>query len=217
MGHHDEAKLDAKFIDFARQMNLYLNHFPKHEKYGLCQQIRNAAYEVYGYIVESQKRYQKKTSLTNLDICHEQLRMFLRLAFELGYFSFKDGAKVGEDHAKTATHRYLTISKMVDELGRMIGGWIVADRAKQNPDGGQNFVGFRTWCSTRFVRKHSLYTFTRSAKRGLLESVISIIGHAKNTASLRHLLTTLKANHHDLFNRLSPRCRFSHHPHPAPA
>ena len=104
MGHHDEAKLDVKFIDFARQMNLYLN-----------------------------------------------------------------------------------------------------------------FVGFRTWCSTRFVRKHSLYTFTRSAKRGLLESVISIIGHARRTASLRHLLTTLKANHHDLFNRLPPRCRFSHNPHPAPA
>jgi len=137
MGTHDEAKLDVKFIDFSKQMNLYLNHFPKHEKYGLSQQIRNKAYELYGYIVESQKRYQKKTSLTNADISHEQLRMFIRLAFELGYFSFKDGAKVGEDYAKTAMHRYLTISKMVDELGRMIGGWIVADRAKQNPEGGK--------------------------------------------------------------------------------
>ena len=29
MGMHDEAKLDTKFVDFARQMNLYLNHFPK--------------------------------------------------------------------------------------------------------------------------------------------------------------------------------------------
>lgn len=91
MGAHDEAKLDVKFIEFAQQMNLYLNHFPKHEKFGLSQQIRNAAYAVHGYIVESQKRYMKKTSLTNLDICHEQLRMFLRLAFELGYFKFKDG------------------------------------------------------------------------------------------------------------------------------
>jgi len=36
VGTHDEAKLDTKFIDFAKQMNLYLNHFPKHEKYGLC-------------------------------------------------------------------------------------------------------------------------------------------------------------------------------------
>jgi len=33
VGTHDEAKLDTKFIDFAKQMNLYLNHFPKHEKY----------------------------------------------------------------------------------------------------------------------------------------------------------------------------------------
>ena len=61
MGAHDEARLDTKFIDFARQMNLYLNHFPKHEKYGLAQSIRTKAYEMYGYIIEAQKRYQKKT------------------------------------------------------------------------------------------------------------------------------------------------------------
>lgn len=131
MGTHDEAKLDTKFVDFARQMNLYLNHFPKYEKYGLCQQIRNKAYEMYGYIVEAQKRYQKKTSLTNTDICHEQLRMLIRLAFELGYFRFKNGAQSAEqDWEKAATHRYLTLSRMVDELGRMIGGWIAADKAK---------------------------------------------------------------------------------------
>lgn len=141
MGHHDEAKLDVKFIDFAKQMNLYLNHFPKHEKFGLCQQIRNSAYEVYGYIVEAQKRYQKKTSLTNLDIAHEQLRMFLRLAFELGYFKFRDGAQADKDHEKTATHRYLVISRMVDELGRMIGGWIAANLAQQNPEGGSKKGG----------------------------------------------------------------------------
>ncbi|MDD3938095.1 four helix bundle protein [Rhodoferax sp.] len=138
MGAHSEASLDTKFLDFSRQMNLYLNHFPKHERYGLSQQIRNSAYDVYGFIVESQKRYMKKTSLTNLDIAHEKLRMFLRLAFELGYFSFKDGSlSADKDHEKTATHRYLVISRMVDELGRMIGGWIQADRAKQNPDGGK--------------------------------------------------------------------------------
>lgn len=138
MGTHSEASLDTKFVDFSKQLNLYLNHFPKHEKYGLSQQIRNAAYEVYGFIVESQKRYMKKTSLTNLDIAHEKLRMFLRLAFELGYFKFKDGAlSADKEHEKTATHRYLVISRMIDELGRMIGGWIQADRAKQNPDGGK--------------------------------------------------------------------------------
>lgn len=82
---------------------------------------------------------------------------------------------------------------------------------------GLNFVGYRTWRSTRFVRKHSLYTFTQAAKRGALESVISILGHARNTASFRHLLTTLKDRHHDLFNRLPPRSRRGDHPHTAPA
>jgi RNA-directed DNA polymerase len=82
---------------------------------------------------------------------------------------------------------------------------------------GLNFVGYRTWRSTRFVRKHSLYTFTQSAKMGALERVISLLGHAKHTASLRHLLTTLKANHHDLFDRIPSRCYANLHPHAAPA
>lgn len=128
MGLHSEAQLDRKFVDFAKLLNLYLNHFPHHEKYGLALEIRRASYDVYGLIVECQKRYHKKTTLTALDIRHEQLRMFIRLANELGYFGFKDGK---HDDAGRAAHRYLTLSRLVDELGRMIGGWIVADRDKK--------------------------------------------------------------------------------------
>lgn len=82
---------------------------------------------------------------------------------------------------------------------------------------GLNFVGYRTWACTRFVRKHSLYTFTKSAKSGALESVVSILGHARRTASLAHLLTTLKAHHHDIFNRLPSCYRLRDHSHPANA
>ena len=53
------------------------------------------AYGMYGYLVEAQKRYHKKTALTNLDIAHEQVRMLWRLAFELGYLGFKDGRRDG--------------------------------------------------------------------------------------------------------------------------
>ena len=59
MGLHDEAKLDRKFMELAKLMNIYLNHFPKHEKYGLALEIRRTAYAMYGYIVEAQKRYHK--------------------------------------------------------------------------------------------------------------------------------------------------------------
>lgn len=128
MGHDPEATLDRKFVLFARQLNIYLNHFPRYEKYGLALEIRRAAYEMYGLIVECQKRYHKKTTLTELDVRHEQLRMFVRLAHELGYFAFKDGS--GDLTPLKAASRYLTVSRGIDELGRMIGGWIVADREK---------------------------------------------------------------------------------------
>ncbi len=128
MGLHSEAGLDRKFTEFAKLLNLYLNHFPRHEKFGLALDIRRAAYDVYGLIVECQKRYQKKTTLTELDIRHEQLRMLIRLANALGYFGFKDGK---QDNSDRAEHRYLALSRLVDELGKMIGGWIVADRDKQ--------------------------------------------------------------------------------------
>lgn len=128
MGLHDEAKLDRKFVEFAKLMNIHLNHFPKHEKYGLALEIRRAAYAVYGFIVEAQKRYHKKTALSSLDVEHEKLRMLVRLAFELGYFEFKDGKREQKSPAAAGEHRYLALSRLVDELGRMIGGWIVVDR-----------------------------------------------------------------------------------------
>ena len=127
MGTHSEAGLNRKFVEFAKLMNIYLNHFPKSEKYGLAQQIRNAAYETYSLIVEAQKRYHKKTTLTLLDIRHEQLRMLINLANELGYFAFK-GGEVLEGSTYRAAHRFLAISKLVDELGRMIGGWLISER-----------------------------------------------------------------------------------------
>lgn len=126
MGLHSEAKLTRKFTEFARLLNTYLNHFPKHEKYGLALQIRNAAYDVFGLMVEGQKRFHKKTTLSNLDVRHEQLRMLLGLAHELGYFGFRNG-KLEEGEAP-GVKRYLAISKLVDELGRMIGGWIRSEK-----------------------------------------------------------------------------------------
>lgn len=121
MGIHSEAQLNRKFMEFAKQMNIYLNHFPRHEKYALANRIRSTAYELYDLITETQKKYFKKTSLTELDIVHEKLRMQFMLANELGYLNYT-GGKESKDNP--GSHRYLSISAIIDELGRMIGGWI---------------------------------------------------------------------------------------------
>jgi four helix bundle protein len=116
-----EPSLNRKFMEMMKLLNVYLNHFPAHEKYALSNQIRKTAYELYDFISEGQKRYYKKTTLTNLDINHEKLRMQIYLAYELGYFNFKDGRK---SKKKVEERRYSAISRQVDELGKMIGGWI---------------------------------------------------------------------------------------------
>ena len=118
----NQAPLIRKFMETMRLMNIYLNHFPKHERYGLCARIRTTAYAVYDLIVEGMKRYHKKTTLTALDVAHEQLRMQAFLAHELGYFGFTKGADDGAEG--TAAKRYMAISRHIDELGRMIGAWV---------------------------------------------------------------------------------------------
>ena len=118
---HAEAGLHRKLVLFAVQLEGYLAHFPNCHKYSLTQSIRVAFVDVYNLVTEAQKRYHKKTTLTQLDIRHEQLRMLLNLAHELGLFDFSAGRK---DSAAPGAHRHLVIIRLVDELGRMIGGWV---------------------------------------------------------------------------------------------
>lgn len=110
------------------RINQHLRHFPSHEKYALSQEIRQAMYGMYGLLIECEKKYHNKTSLTKLDIQHEQLRMLVNLAFKLGYYEYKTGKDKGHTHSE-ALRRYSSLSGLIDSLGEMIGGWIRSLRA----------------------------------------------------------------------------------------
>ena len=84
---------------------------------------------MYDLITECQKRYYKRTSLSELDIAHEKLRMQLYLAFDLGYFCFKDGKS---SHDVNADKRYLAISALVEEIGKIIGAWMAKLRKRDD-------------------------------------------------------------------------------------
>ena len=118
---HSEASLHRKLVLFGVQLEGYLAHFPNCHKYTLTQGIRQAYLDVYNLVTEAQKRYHKKNTLTQLDVRHEQLRMLINLAHELGLFGYSAGRK---DALAQGDHRHLVISRLVDELGRMIGGWV---------------------------------------------------------------------------------------------
>lgn len=66
---------------------------------------------------------------------------------------------------------------------------------------GVNFVGYRTWASKRFIRKRSMYNFRRAVKRQRLESIVSILGHARHTHSQGALIRSLE-NHRGIRREL---------------
>lgn len=88
-----------------------VRHFPKMERHVLGAEIRTTMWAVLRLIVVCNKRYHKKTTLQDLDAELDLLRSQIRVAQSMGYLDFK---------------KYEYWSKLNDELGRMLGGWIKA-------------------------------------------------------------------------------------------
>ena len=82
---------------------------------------------------------------------------------------------------------------------------------------GVDFVGYRTWASGRFVRPSLISAIRQDARKERLEPLISRLGHALKTCSLKPIINHLKDTHHALFDRLPQSHRRHHHPRPAPA
>lgn len=121
MSEEPRVRMSRRYISLIKVLNGRLNHFPSHEQRGLALVIRTKAYSLCDHMVEGQKRYHKGTPLNNLDIAHEQLRMHLLTAKELGYF--KHPAKKGHTPEALNDLRHLRLTTLVDGFGQLIGGW----------------------------------------------------------------------------------------------
>ena len=76
---------------------------------------------------------------------------------------------------------------------------------------GVNFVGYRTWRSKRFIRKHSLYKARKAAREGRLDSFISHLAHASRTHSLQHLLSYAMEHNYGLYSQLPEKYHARHY------
>ena len=112
----------------------------------------------------------------------------------------------GLSHAEADAHRLTITGFLRDRLNLELSRWTIAPVKR-----GVNFVGFRTWRQRRFVRKHSMHTFSRSLRRGDVHSLNSILGNALRTASLAHFHRRVRAERPDLAHQLA--IRKEHHAH----
>jgi hypothetical protein len=99
--------LQAKFEDIQRYTHDALFQFPKKERYLLCAQIQRAVEEVMHLIIRFKLKYYKKTTLQDIDVEIDYLRVLVRASHMAGYIST---GKRGEwiEH--------------LNEAGRIVGG-----------------------------------------------------------------------------------------------
>jgi hypothetical protein len=79
------------------------------ERHLLCADIRRSIAAIERLAVVAWKRYHKKTTLQELDVEVEVLRMWIRKSVRLRYIT---------------PHRYEVWAIHVNEIGRMVGGWL---------------------------------------------------------------------------------------------
>lgn len=86
-----------------------LLQFPRTERHMLCADIQITTRDLQRLVSRCKKRYYKKTTLEDMDIELDLLREMVSESFESRYIN---------------VHKYEVWSRHIDEIGRMIGGWI---------------------------------------------------------------------------------------------
>jgi len=104
-----KLKILAKLEELDSYSHRVLIQYPKYEKHVLAAEIRNTLAQLIKLTIRTGKKYYKKTTLQDLDIEVEYLRSLVRKSHKLKYIN---------------DHRYKVWSSHINEIGRMVGGWM---------------------------------------------------------------------------------------------
>ena len=102
-----EFKILQKVQDLMLYSYPILTQFPKAERFSFAQDIRHCLNTLLELTITEEKRYIKKTTIENMDVENEKLKLYIRMAHDLRYID---------------NHRYAVWEAKVVEIGRMIGG-----------------------------------------------------------------------------------------------
>jgi len=98
-----------KWYQFLRWLAPTLEKFPKSYKFTLGERLLNGALDVLERLIEATYHRQPLPMLTAANLGLEKLRFLFRLATELKLLDLR---------------RYEFAARAIDEVGRLIGGWI---------------------------------------------------------------------------------------------
>jgi len=105
----EDLKIKQKCEDMIQYAYIALRQFPKSEKFTLATDIKKSMFKILELIIRCNKSRDKRKHLYAIDVELDILRSFVRLAKDLKFLPFK---------------KYEVWSRHLDELGRMLGGWM---------------------------------------------------------------------------------------------
>ena len=122
---NDIFQIKEKIYEMIMYGNPKLKDFPKTERYVLAGDIRKTMYTMLEMAVRLEKKNYKKKNLQDFDIEVDVLRNLLRLAKDLDLYP--------KQKPCLDFHSWEVWIRKVDEIGRMIGGYMawVNSREKQ--------------------------------------------------------------------------------------
>jgi len=86
-----------------------INKFPKSQRFVLGQQIENTVLDVLKGIIAANQERNKIAYLRQVSVDLDKLRILIRLAKDLRFISIK---------------KYGLAAEKINEIGKMLGGWI---------------------------------------------------------------------------------------------
>ena len=92
-----------------------LQKFPREQKFLLGDRIENGLLDILELLVDANYSRKKIDQLRQANLRLEMLRFLFRISFELKYLNQR---------------RYEHAASRLDEIGRMVGGWLRQQRSK---------------------------------------------------------------------------------------
>lgn len=105
----NEAPIFPKTYDLLRWLIPATLKYPREQRYALALRTQQAAFDFHELIIQARKIRNKRDLLIQADAKLDQVRLYLRLAHDLGLLTL---------------HQYEHVSREVSAIGALLGDWL---------------------------------------------------------------------------------------------
>ncbi len=106
----------AKMYDLLLYLVPQVSKFPRSQRYLLGERLELACFDVLELLIEAAYSREKTPLLHRANVTLEKARYYVRLCKDLKLVSL---------------HRYEVVSKMLNDVGVQLGGWIKQQRGRR--------------------------------------------------------------------------------------